>query len=47
VAIIQAGFTRVVCRVVEGDAAERWRTSFETAQQYFGESGVTFAKVKV
>lgn len=46
VQIIQAGIIRVACpRAVESEAAERWRTSFETARQYFGESGVTLVEV--
>lgn len=45
VQIIQAGIVRVACPRVEGEAAGRWRTSFETAWQYFGESGVTFVEV--
>lgn len=46
VQIIHAGIIRVACpRAVESEAAERWRTSFETARQYFGESGVTLLEV--
>lgn len=47
VSIIQAGIIRVICPdAIQGDAEDRWKKSFETAQQYFEESGVTFAKIE-
>lgn len=48
VQIIQAGIKRVACpKAIEGEAAERWRSSFETARKYFTESGVTLVEVGV
>jgi len=43
--IIQAGIARVVCPVVMGEAALRWRSEADRARKYFEQSGVTFVEI--